>query len=75
MRKIKTSCNRRFELVCHLVELQFRIMFSFSRKISGYVAHTISKRPNVTGNLMPKLRTKKECINQRNKIKFLESGS
>jgi len=43
-----------------LVELSFRIKFSLSGKISGYELPAISKQHNVTGNLIPKLRRKKE---------------
>jgi hypothetical protein len=41
------ATNSRFELVCDLVELPFRIKFSLSRKLSGYEFPAISKWRNV----------------------------
>ena len=47
----KPATNSRFDIVCNLVELLFRLKLSLSRKISGYEAHTISKRQNVGRNI------------------------
>ena len=35
----------------------------------------VFSQTDVTRNLKPKLRVKKECVNQRKKIKFLENGN
>ena len=60
--------------------VQWLIEHSTSHQILCYVDRfelrnpLLRKAAKVTGNLKPKIRIKKECLNQRKKQKFLENG-